>query len=943
MMKKNTSKLLFILALGFASNTVATAQENASQEPSNGYVRCYTTEHEADLKAKYPNRQTTQEFESWLAPQIEKIKADRRAGKNIQTVYNIPVVIHIIHDGDAVGSGENITDAQAISQITVMNQDYRRMASTPGGANTTNLAVDVEINFVLAQKDPAGNPSTGIVRHTIIPPTNDYPDGANGNDWELKADVENMKSNTQWDPTKYLNMWTIRPGGNSLSATQNPGLSGLLGYAQFPSTSGLTGLNTNGGLAATDGVIAAFDAMGTNAANDGSFALNPTYNLGRTMTHEVGHWLGLRHIWGDNNTCPAANTSADKDFCADTPAANAPNYACTLTANTCPTTPGNDQVQNYMDYTNDACMDTFTNDQKTRMQTVMAVADRRGTLNASTTAIAPSAGIYYKKIRNTYSPVEATNCSYTDISYPVAIIKAPSANAVVTFNVNPATTAVVGKDFDIMTPTVTLATGATTPQNLTVRYYNDGVTEATKKIVIGMTVNASGGDAVIIPGYGEEDNPSLLTCTILDNDVAHVATQQTTVFSENFDGATIAPRTLTDRDGDTKNWGVYSTSAGSVAAGIVGKFAGSVSYQNAALTPDNLMTFTNAIAVPVGAPSLSFTVSTRLATDFAENYAVYVTTSNDPNTIVQQNPVFTEIIAVGKTAIINTVDLSAFAGQNIYLSFRHFDCTDQFILMLDDIKVYNTAPADIQVNVNTATQYQASVNIEGTVYAKDATTSKAIADLISTTNFDYGCTTVAVTRDQVTAGATAVNYAANTANNQKVMAKTVTVTAGTNNAAGAGSIKFYISEAEIAAWETATGNSRTALKVIKQGTASVLATTAGTFGPNTTLTATISNGLGGVYYFGTAATLGKSDFEFENFSMYPNPNKGNFVLKFTPTSTNDIKINVCDISGREVYEKSFSNTGAFNQNINLNKVEAGIYLVSISDGAKKTVKRIVVE
>ncbi|HHT8813926.1 TPA: hypothetical protein ACT5CK_001074 [Flavobacterium psychrophilum] len=154
-MKKNTSKLLFILALGFASNTVVTAQENASQEPSNGYVRCYTTEHEADLKAKYPNRQTTQEFESWLAPQIEKIKADRRAGKNIQTVYNIPVVIHIIHDGDAVGSGENITDAQAISQITVMNQDYRRMASTPGGANTTNLAVDVEINFVLAQKDPA--------------------------------------------------------------------------------------------------------------------------------------------------------------------------------------------------------------------------------------------------------------------------------------------------------------------------------------------------------------------------------------------------------------------------------------------------------------------------------------------------------------------------------------------------------------------------------------------------------------------------------------------------------------------------------------------------------------------------------------------------------------------------------------------------------------------
>ncbi|SNB10743.1 Psychrophilic metalloprotease Fpp2 [Flavobacterium psychrophilum] len=940
MMKKNTSKLLFILVLGFASNTVATAQENASQEPSNGYVRCATVESEADLKLKYPDRMSSEDFEAWLAPHVNKIRADRASGKNIQTVYNIPVVIHIIHNGDAVGFGENITDAQALSQITVMNQDYRRMINTPGGANTTGLAQDVEINFVIAQRDPNGNVSTGIIRHNVTPPTNDIPDGSGGPDWETRADIQVVKSQTQWDPTSYLNMWTARVGGLPIA---QGGVSDLLGFAQFPSNSGLSGMNVNGGAADTDGVFAAYNTFGTTNLNDGTFNLLASYGQGRTMTHEVGHWLGLRHIWGDNALCPGTNSMLDKDFCADTPAAAKDNSGCTLTSDTCPGTPGLDMVQNYMDYTNDACMDTFTQDQKNRMQAVMLISPRRNTLNASIASTPVAAGIYFKKTKNISTVTEGTNCSYTDISYPVSITKAPTANAVVTFQINPATTATLGVDFDIITPTVTFTAGATASQNLTLRFYNDGISEPNEKIEIGITVNANGGDAVKIPGYSTEDQPAILSCTILDNDVAHATTQQTTVFSENFDGATIAPRTLTDRDGDTKNWGVYNTSAGSVAAGIVGKFAGSVSYQNAALTPDNLMTFTNAIAVPVGAPSLSFTVSTRLATDFAENYAVYVTTSNDPNTIVQQNPVFTEIIAVGKTAIINTVDLSAFAGQNIYLSFRHFDCTDQFILMLDDIKVYNTAPADIQVNVNTATQYQASVNIEGTVYAKDATTSKAIADLISTTNFDYGCTTVAVTRDQVTAGATAVNYAANTANNQKVMAKTVTVTAGTNNAAGAGSIKFYISEAEIAAWETATGNSRTALKVIKQGTASVLATTAGTFGPNTTLTATISNGLGGVYYFGTAATLGKSDFEFENFSMYPNPNKGNFVLKFTPTSTNDIKINVCDISGREVYEKSFSNTGAFNQNINLNKVEAGIYLVSISDGAKKTVKRIVVE
>jgi hypothetical protein len=89
--------------------------------------------------------------------------------------------------------------------------------------------------------------------------------------------------------------------------------------------------------------------------------------------------------------------------------------------------------------------------------------------------------------------------------------------------------------------------------------------------------------------------------------------------------------------------------------------------------------------------------------------------------------------------------------------------------------------------------------------------------------------------------------------------------------------------------------------------------------------------------------LSVENFDFENFSLYPNPNNGDFTVKFTSSSTNDIKINVHDMRGRQVYEKSFSNTGVFNQNINLSKVEAGIYLVSIVDGAKKTVKRIVVE
>jgi Secretion system C-terminal sorting domain/Pregnancy-associated plasma protein-A/Cleaved Adhesin Domain len=947
-MKKITYQLMF-LSLASLSTGIMFGQKRPVQEKnSNELVRCYSVENEAALRTKYPTRQTTDEFESWLAPQIMKFKAERASGKNVQAIYNIPVVIHIIHDGDDVGNGENITDAQAISQITVMNQDFRRIAATPGGANTTGLAVDVEINFVLAQKDPAGNPSSGVVRHTIIPPTNAYPDGNNGADWELRTEVETMKSNTQWDPTKYLNMWTIRPGGNGLTAATNPGLTGLLGYAQFPSSSGLAGVPTNAVAANTDGVVSSYDAMGTIALNDGSFALIPTYNLGRTMTHEVGHWLGLRHIWGDDTLCPATNSSTDKDFCADTPAANTPNYTCNLSANTCASNPGNDQVQNYMDYTNDACMDTFTNDQKTRMQTVMSVSPRRNTLNASTASIAPSAGIYFKKTQNAYSPIEGTNCSYTDVSYPVSIIKAPTANAVVTFTVNAASTAVLGKDFDIVTPTVTIPSGSTASQNLIVRYYNDGLNESNEKVVIGMTVNANGGDAVIIPGYNE-DNPSLLTCKIIDNDVVPQSTQQVITFSENFDGTIIAPRTLTDRDGDTKNWGIYLSNTSSVAWGLTGRFAGSKSWDSVpspggtALTPDNLMTFTSPITIPVGSPSLSFRIGANDTTDFAENYAVYITSSNVPNTIVAQTPVIQQTLTSGGSTSLKTVSLSAFAGQNVYLSFRHFGCTNQNLLLLDDISISNTVSADVQTVVNTATQYQATINTTGTTYAKDASTGKIIADITSTTNYDYGCTTASVSRDQATAGAGAVNYGANTANNLKVMAKTVTILPATNNASGTGNLKFYFSEAEIAAWETSTGNLRSALKIFKGGAITTIPATIGAFGSNVTLTGNFSNGISGVYYFGTDATLANPEFEFTDFSLFPNPNDGKFTIQLNSESNDYIKINIHDLRGRQVYENSYTNTGAFNQNISLDKIQSGVYLISITDGTKKTVKRIVLK
>ena len=321
---------------------------------SNGYDRCSTLEYEELLKSKFPNRLTTEQFESWIAPLIEEAKNNKSQNGNIIT---IPVVVHVIHAGQNVGTYPNITDNQVISQITVLNQDFRKAAGTPG-YNTNSVGADVEIQFALAKVDPNGNPTNGIDRVNLC-----------RSGWTQASIDDYAKPQTIWDPTKYLNMWTVEFEGAD---------EGTLGYAQFPSNSNLAGLDTDGGLATTDGVVAAAGAFGSRVFNDGTFLLYNGYDRGRTMTHEVGHWVGLRHIWGDD----ASPTACATDYCDDTPPAHQANFDCIAATASC-TAGLNEMKENYMDYTNDTCMNIFTNDQKTRIRTVMNNSPRRVELKTS--------------------------------------------------------------------------------------------------------------------------------------------------------------------------------------------------------------------------------------------------------------------------------------------------------------------------------------------------------------------------------------------------------------------------------------------------------------------------------------------------------------------------------------------------------------------------------
>ncbi|MES2622301.1 MAG: M43 family zinc metalloprotease, partial [Bacteroidota bacterium] len=313
-------------------------------------IRCGTMQADSMLRAS-KSLESLNDFENWLQAKIATYKVSPQYNSRGRAVITIPVIVHVIHNGDVVGSGENISAAQVNSEFDVLNEDFRKALGTLG-YNTNAVGADCEIEFCPAVVDPNGNilSEPGIDRQNEGQAT-----------WDQSSIDATLKPATIWNPDRYCNIWTV-----------NFGTSSILGYAQFPSSSGLQGLN--GGSANTDGVVVRYNAFGRTGT------VTAPYNKGRTTTHELGHWLGLRHIWGDQN--------CGNDYCGDTPTSEEANYGCPTGQNTCPDA-GIDMIENYMDYTNDACMNIFTLNQKDRMMTVMANSPRRASLLSSNVCSIP--------------------------------------------------------------------------------------------------------------------------------------------------------------------------------------------------------------------------------------------------------------------------------------------------------------------------------------------------------------------------------------------------------------------------------------------------------------------------------------------------------------------------------------------------------------------------
>ena len=327
----------------------------AQTTPEELTSRCGVVDHERILQQRDPNRLGQLNKLNRLIQQAQE-KSQSLRQVDDETVYRIPVVVHVVHSNASNtigGAGNvNISDEQIASQIQVLNEDYRRKEGT-NGFNTSPIGADARFEFYLATTDPDGKATNGITRHYY----------AEKSSFNVFNDDVLLSQIAYWPSNRYLNIWVTK-------------VDTYIGYTQFP-----TAADTLKGLPAssnefTDGTIIDYRYFGKRI---GTVSTSSLYSLGRTATHEIGHWLGLIHTWGDGNGCA-------EDYVADTPPTEDRSDVsrllnCNQTYSTCFNgQQTRDLIEDYMNYWPDACMNLFTAGQVARMRLVMTLSPRRAQL-----------------------------------------------------------------------------------------------------------------------------------------------------------------------------------------------------------------------------------------------------------------------------------------------------------------------------------------------------------------------------------------------------------------------------------------------------------------------------------------------------------------------------------------------------------------------------------
>ena len=814
---------------------------------------------------------------------LQKSIANNGGGNQTLTAtFIVPVVVHVIHLGEAVGTGTNISNAQILSAITSLNDAYRKAPGTPFDGN----GVDTGIEFCLAQKDPSGNPTTGINRINGTGTANYENIGVDGNLNEVQ-----VKALSFWDNEKYYNIWVVSEIDN------NGGLSGTQGYAYYPP----------GGAFTEDGTIILFNAFGFDPGGSLGYNLKSYTNLNMTMIHEMGHALNLFHTFnGDasGSACPPntpGQCATEGDFVCDIPPHIRSQSNCIAdgTANSCSSgSTALDYQHNYMDYSSDACTNMLTAGQSARTT---------ATLNTSRSSLV------------TTSNLAACGCSGVSVSIAVTGGSNPTCTGQsITFTATPVNAGSPTYQWYLNGAPVNLETGLTyTTTTLT----NQSVT----------CIMTSGGaftsNAVVIS----------LTTGI----VPTVSTAVTSGSNPTCSGAAIT-FTATPTSGGTAPVYQWKLDGVNVATGAT--------YTSSALTNGQVVTCVMTSSLSCASPTTAASNSTIITTSGTLIPAVStaITTGSNP-ACGGQSFTFTATPTNGGTTPVYQWKVNGINVGTDSTSYTSSTLTDgQVVTCVMTSSEACVTPAAIESAGITITitgtpviNFIANKNVCGGDIGASSFSSTPPGATYSWTNSNTAIGLAASGTGNVPAF-TAVN------STSAAIVATITVTPSINNGC-AGTPSTYtitVSPTAVISQSGAVLSSSTASSyqwysngqpIIGATDQTHTPTQNGDYNIIAAGSSCLSNSI-------NVSNTGIGPLDNNNFiSVYPNPNDGKFNISFNILLRSTYKLTLLNALGALIYQETLTDfNGPYSKQVDLTKYGKGIYLIGISSSNIETVKKVIV-
>lgn len=802
---------------------------------------------------------------------IEKIIQQRKAPKNYQkketNIFTIPIVVHVLHTGEPVGTPFNPSDEQIIAAVDYLNDVYSGTypSLTPAGINA---AGDLGLRFVLAKRDPGCNPTPGINRVNMSSNADYVTNGATNND--VSQDIA-MKEPVSWDRSRYYNIYVV----NKINGQDGTTGQFIAGYAYFP----------------------------TSSVVDGTVMLATQMKAGsKTLSHEIGHAFNLYHPFEGSNVstkCPVGNGDhvADTDpVSMNANASGVVNFTCRTGNNICINQPYNIRTEsNFMSYTN--CYTLFTPGQKDRIQASILLEERSSLITSAgaiptyaNPSCTPKINFEQQNAELVKTATTVSGCrKYCDHVFNFTIGSDPVQNATAIIGVDPVSTALEKSDFDFPSgKEVVFPAGANNNRSFILRVYDHGSSPEAKLLKLSFSVDNGGGIA-------EKGSAiTVMNITIRGHDYRPVAPgtlSNSSIGSSTYD---INNAKIFDASLQKQKTQILYKAGELTAAGLSGC---SISGIRFFVKKNSLRAFKN-LNIKMANTSLGNLVENGSIHTIANMTTVLslpsYTTKNGWNAFAFTQPfkwdgtsnIGVELCFDNGTAIADAADIlyaypdGSNAEQGNMIENEGISCSEDFSLVsfyqsgIKPVIILDYAVQGNPVGNSVCTSKEEYLGPYNEVYFYDKfQPQKIIAKIKNLGDWDYGCTTVSIDRD----GNSAAPFWNNTPA-QFLTRKTFFVTPQNNNASGNYEITLYYTDAEKLGYEAATGKSWANVKMIKteipvssfsptspQTEKVKLSTTLvhDGFGEDHTVTATFNTGFSGFSIGSVDAALPVSWLDFE--------------------------------------------------------------------------------